>query len=153
MNIKTYNPEDCTLVVSVRSKLDEFISTSILENWESVSISYADSRYTYQTSTTGQIIRSKVINKLGSMEIVSPNNSDTVRILNLLKNTDHYIELSFTEKIGDAIATKFVLSGGAVEDVGTGTRGRSNEERTLVVTGEVVKFEENDYFNPNATTE
>lgn len=146
MTVKSYNPETVYLTLSWVADLFSSPETASLENWESVSISFTDDRYEFTTSTSGHIVKSKILNKLGSIEIVAIQGSDTVAKLSKLINSNKKINIELVEKNAGEDATIYTLNDGAITDAGSGERGRTAGERTFVITGEV-KLEEKTYID------
>lgn len=152
MTIKSYNPENVQVVLSYVSRTVLADETTVsLSNWNSIAITYNEDRYEFTTSTTGVITRSKIINKLGNIEIVTPEGSDVCKWLTKLVNTNAKITFKVTEKtypqVGGlpVVASEFIISEASISNTGSGNRARTSGERTWVLTGEVSKFVEDDY--------
>lgn len=147
----TYNPETTTLVVSWISKLLGSRVSKIIENWDEVTLSYSEDRYEYGTATTGQVTRSKIINKLGTATIVAATGSDCNSVLGDLVNSKSKINLSFTEKAhiaaGPSLSDNAVmeLNGASITDPGDLSRAKAAGQRSWVLTGEIKEMKENTY--------
>lgn len=149
--IRSWNPENCNLIVSWESATTGSVNSKILTNWNSVAFNFSDERWEYTTSTTGQITRSKIMNKLGTCEINAPEGSDVCEVLSLRINNNDKITVSLTDKsktTGDSVTVlEFILSDGSVSNAGTGQRQRTAGERVFVITGEITKNDEKAYIN------
>lgn len=147
--IVTYNPENVQVTLNWTQN-EISLGTEVLKNWNSISISFNDERYEFTTSTTGQITRSKILNKLGNIEIVTPDRSDVCQYLSKLIDKNSKITLKIVEHFIDASGNKlpvisYHLSDGSISNAGTGKVERTSGERTFIITGEVSTFKEDAY--------
>jgi len=149
--IRTYNPENAVLVTSWVSAITGAVNSKQILNWESITFNYTDDRYDFTTSTTGQITRSKIMNKLGTAVIESPEGSDVSEILSKLINSNSKLTIALTEKtptVGDpATVVEYTLSEGSISNPGDGVRSRTAGMRSWTITGEVTKLTETDYVD------
>lgn len=151
MGVYTYNPETTTLVVSWVSPVLGSRVSKIIENWDEVTLSYSEDRYEYAAATTGQLTRSKIINKLGTASLVGATGSDLNSVLSGLINSKAKINMSFVEKAhvdtGSSVHenASMELTGASITDPGDAARAKVAGQRTWVLTGEISEMHENTY--------
>lgn len=146
MNIKTFDPDNCTLVLAYVANdgtQDQFLAT----NWESCAVRYSDPRAEHSTSTTGQITRSKIKNKLGVATLMTPNNSDVCSFLAKYLDSSGKLVLQFLERQDESTITEMFLGDATITDAGDLEKARISGMRTWTLTGALFKPKENVYAN------
>jgi len=142
--IRTYNPENVYVTLTSMDSQNR-TDLKVLANWSTLTIAFAEDRWEFSTSTTGQITRSKIVNKLATAEIVSPEGSDVNDILAKLIGKNDKIFFRIVEKDDGVAIAEWTLTDASVSSPGSAEKARVNGERTWVLTGELDKWEESAY--------
>lgn len=149
MTVKTFNPDNCSLVLLWRTP-DNQIGSKDVEDWDEARFAYTDARAEFSTSTTGQITRSLIKNKLGTASVDFPQGSDALSLIsNVMKSvpaTKWVVRFIEKQPIGgvplidleDVVTGEFTLGSATVSDAGEASRGRAASVKTVVFTGELL---------------
>lgn len=149
--IRTWNSENATLIVSWMDSVIGKQKSAEVKNWDEITFNYNEDRYEFSTSTTGQITRSKIQNKLGAATVVCMSGSDCNAVLGDLINSSAKITVSLVERMPNTLgvstsnAAEWLLSDGSISSAGDASRGRVAGQRTWVITGEISKITDGEY--------
>lgn len=135
MTLKTYNPEVANIS----------IAGTPCNDWEEISFSYEDERYEFTTATSGMVTRSKVLNRLGQVELIIPQGGDVSELLDNFIGMNDTFDIVLNETLAEGNVTTFMLSNGTIVDPGERKRGRTAEDKTIIIKGLITKFVELPY--------
>lgn len=125
--IKTYDPGQVAIIVG----------GAIIKSWNSVTLSRDEDGFTFNTGTSGEVTRTKNLNKLGGIAINLPQTSGDNTILSAFEIAGNALSCSVIDKNG---VTLGLMPEGTVVKAPDAELGKESGERDWLIKGDLVTF-------------
>jgi len=124
---KTYDPSQVAIVVG----------GSIIKSWNIVTVTRDEDGWSFSTGTSGEVTRTKNLNKLGMLELVLPQTSADNAILSAFEIAGNVLVSSVIDKSGASVA---LMPEGTVVKAADSAYDKESGDRTWQIKGDMVGF-------------
>ena len=127
MSVKTYDPSQVAIIIGGR----------IIGSWNTVTVTRDEDGWTFAAGTSGEVTRTKNLNKLGMLELVLPQTSEDNAVLSAFEIAGNTLNSSVLDKSGTSVA---LMPEGTVIKAADSEFGKESGERTWQIKGDLVSF-------------
>ena len=127
MGVKTYDPSQVAIIIGGR----------IIGSWNTVTVTRDEDGWTFAAGTSGEVTRTKNLNKLGMLELVLPQTSEDNAVLSAFEIAGNTLNSSVLDKSGTSVA---LMPEGTVIKAADSEFGKESGERTWQIKGDLVSF-------------
>lgn len=127
MSVKTYDPSEVAII----------IGGSIISSWNSITIAREEDGWTFSTGTSGEVTRTKNLNKMGTLTLLLPQTSADNAVLSAFQIAENVLACSVIDKSGTSIG---LMPEGTVVKVPDSEFAKESGEREYQIKGDLVEF-------------
>ena len=127
MSVKTYDPSQVAIIIGGR----------IIGSWNTVAITREEDEWTFNAGTSGEVTRTKNLNKLGMFELTIPQTSEDNAALSALRLLGNTLNCSVLDKSGTSVG---LIPEGTIVKAPDSEFGKESGERVWQIKGDLVTF-------------